>query len=83
MAKCRGLKEQLPSAIAWPGHATPGPRPTLQQPFWRYHIHTAEPDGQFELLLKAEQDGADVFYLAPKFHDRKIYLDAFENRRIV
>ncbi|MGS1096332.1 hypothetical protein ACVCNR_17370 (plasmid) [Aquamicrobium terrae] len=61
----------------------PGPRPTLGQPFWRYHIDTAEPDGQFELLLKAEQDGADVFYLAPKFHDWEIYLDAFENRRVV
>jgi len=61
----------------------PGPRPALQQPFWRYHIDTAEPDGQFELLLKAEQDGADVFYLAPKFHDWEAYLDAFENRRVV
>jgi hypothetical protein len=61
----------------------PGPRPTLQQPFWRYHIDTAEPDGQFELLLKAEQDGADVFYLAPKFHDWEIYLEAFEHRRVL
>lgn len=61
----------------------PGPRPTLEQPFWRYHIDTAEPDGQFELLFKAEQDGADVFYLAPKFHDWEVYLDAFENRRVL
>ncbi len=34
-------------------------------------------------LLKAEQDGADVFYLAPKFHDWEIYLEAFEQRRIL
>lgn len=61
----------------------PGPRPVLQQPFWRYRIDTAEPDGQFELLLKAEQDGADVFYLAPKFHDWETYLSAFEDRRVL
>lgn len=61
----------------------PGPRPTLQQSFWRYRIDTAEPEGQFELLLKAEQDGADVFYLAPKFHDWEIYLEAFERKRIL
>jgi hypothetical protein len=29
---------------------SPGPRPLLNQPFWRYHVDTAEPDGQFELL---------------------------------
>lgn len=61
----------------------PGPRPTLQVPFWRYRIDTAEPDGQFEILLKAEMDGADVFYLAPKFHDWQSYLDAFEHRNVV
>ena len=61
----------------------PGPRPALQPTFWRYQIDTAEPDGQFELLLKAQQDGADVFYVAPKFHDWEIYLDAFERNRIL
>ena len=61
----------------------PGPRPALEPTFWRYHIDTAEPDGQFELLLKAQQDGADVFYLAPKFHDWEIYLEAFEHRRVL
>jgi len=61
----------------------PAPRPPLRQPFWRFHIDTAEPDGQFELLLRAEQDGADVFYIAPKFHDWEIYLEAFEHRRVI
>jgi hypothetical protein len=61
----------------------PAPRPDLQQPFWRYRIDTAEPDGQFELLLKAERDGADVFYVAPKFHDWEIYLEAFESSEIL
>jgi hypothetical protein len=69
------------------GHAmrrfSPGPRPALSQPFWRFKIDTAEPDGQFELLLKAELDGADVFYVAPKFHDWEVYLQAFENGRII
>ena len=61
----------------------PAPRPTLEQPFWRFIVDTAEPDGQFELLLKAELDGADVFYTAPKFHDWEIYLSAFERRRVL
>lgn len=61
----------------------PGPRPSLSQPFWRYRIDTAEPDGQFELLLKAQQDGASVFYFAPKFHDWEIYLEAFERDQVV
>ncbi|WP_143240199.1 hypothetical protein [Agrobacterium sp. DSM 25558] len=62
---------------------SPGPRPLLNQPFWRFKIDTSEPDGQFELLLKAERDGADVFYVAPKFHDWEIYLRAFETGSIV
>ncbi|GGA48692.1 hypothetical protein [Pelagibacterium lentulum] len=62
---------------------SPGPRPSLAQPFWRYRIDTAEPDGQFELLLKAEHDGADVFYVAPKFHDWEAYLRAFEDGRVL
>ena len=61
----------------------PAPRPTLAQPFWRFRIDTAEPDGQYELLLKAERDGADVFYVAPKFHDWELYLEAFEKRRVL
>jgi len=62
----------------------PGPRPSfLGQPFWRYSIDTAEEDGQYELLLKAEMDGADVFYVAPKFHDWEFYLQAFENREVI
>ena len=55
----------------------------LQQPFWRFHIDTAEPDGQFEILLKAEQDGAGVFYIAPKFHDWNFYLGAFEHKQVL
>lgn len=61
----------------------PGPRPSLHQPFWRYSIDTAEPDGQYELLLKAEVDGADVFYVAPKFHDWEDYLSAFEASAVI
>lgn len=62
---------------------SPGPRPRLDQPFWRFGIDTAEPDGQFELLLKAEQDGADVFYVAPTFHDWEVYLGHYEENRIL
>lgn len=41
------------------------PVPELERPFWRFSINTAEPDGQFETLLKAEQDGAEVYYACP------------------
>jgi hypothetical protein len=61
----------------------PKPRPTLGKPFWRFSIDTSEQDGQFELLLKAERDGADVFYLAPKFHDWEVYLEAFERVDVI
>jgi hypothetical protein len=62
----------------------PAPRPKkLNKLFWRYTINTAEPDGQFELLLKAEKDGAEVYYFAPKFHDWEIYLEIFECKQIL
>jgi hypothetical protein len=43
--------------------------PILDRPFWRFKVNTAEPEGQYETLLKAEQDGADAYYVAPKFVD--------------
>ncbi|WP_420969561.1 hypothetical protein [Bradyrhizobium sp. B120] len=61
----------------------PSPRPQLSQQFWRYHVDTAEPDGQFELLLKAEHDGARVFYVAPMFHDWEVYLGHYEQKNIL
>lgn len=61
----------------------PAPRPRLEDRFWRFNIDTAEPDGQFELLLKAEQDGAEVIYVAPRFHDWDAYLGHFENSRVL
>ena len=61
----------------------PGPRPPLEDRFWRFHIDTGEADGQFELLLKAELDGAEVIYVAPKFHDWEAYLANFENNRVL
>ncbi|WP_157113609.1 hypothetical protein [Bradyrhizobium embrapense] len=61
----------------------PSPRPQLSQQFWRYQVDTAEPDGQFELLLKAEHDGARVFYVAPMFHDWEVYLGHYEQKKIL
>lgn len=61
----------------------PAPRPLLEDRFWRFKIDTAEPDGQFELLLKAEQDGAQVIYVAPKFHDWEVYLRNYEAGRVL
>ena len=61
----------------------PGPRPPLGQQFWRFRIDTAEPDGQYEILLKSQMDGAEVYYIAPKFHDWENYLNAFEHNAVL
>jgi hypothetical protein len=58
-------------------------KPPLRRPFWRFNIDTAEPDGQFELLLKAEQDGAEVYYAAPRFTDWSHYLEIFKTKSVV
>lgn len=58
---------------------TSKPAPLFAKPFWRFKIDTAEPDGQYETLLKAETDGAEVYYVAPMFSDWTDYVDAFEN----
>lgn len=59
------------------------PRPILDRPFWRFSINTAEPDGQFETLLKAENDGAEVYYAAPRFSDWSHYAGLFERREVL
>jgi hypothetical protein len=38
------------------------PSPVLGRPFWRFNVDTAEPNGQFDLLLKAEQ-GSEIHEL--------------------
>jgi len=54
------------------------PAPALERPFFRFTINTAEPDGQFETLLKAEIDGAETYYVAPRFTDWPHYVNFFE-----
>lgn len=58
-------------------------RPVISRPFWRFTLDTAEPDGQFELLLRAEHDGAEVYYAAPRFTDWSHYLEHFDTSRVV
>jgi hypothetical protein len=53
------------------------PAPLLSRPFFRFAVDTREPDGQFETLLKAELDGAEVYYVAPRFDDWSYYVDFF------
>lgn len=52
--------------------------PALDRPFWRFVVNTVEPEGQYETLLKAEQDGAETYYTAPQFVDWSEYLAAYE-----
>lgn len=59
------------------------PAPLLNRPFWRFSIDTAEPEGQFETLLKAEHDGAEVYYTAPRFSDWPHYARVFERREVL
>jgi hypothetical protein len=54
------------------------PAPALERPFFRFAVNTAEPDGQFETLLKAEIDGAETYYIAPRFTDWPHYVKFFE-----
>lgn len=57
---------------------TDEPAPTLARPFWRFSVNTAELEGQYETLLKAEQDGAETYYAAPRFVDWSEYIRMFE-----
>lgn len=59
------------------------PAPKLQRPFFRFSIDTAEPDGQFETLLKAETDGAEVYYIAPRFADWPHYVEFFQKQGVL
>lgn len=59
------------------------PAPLLDRPFWRFSIDTAEPDGQFETLLKAEHAGAEVYYAAPRFSDWPHYANVFERKEVL
>lgn len=64
-------------------HPTQTPPAPLGRPFWRFNIDTAEPDGQYDMLLKAEQDGAEVYYVAPRFTSWDRYTLAFEGEQIL
>jgi len=57
--------------------------PNLARPFWRFFVDTLEPDGQYDLLLKAEQNGAEVYYVAPKFSSWDSYAKAFESEAVL
>ncbi len=53
------------------------PRPDIDRPFWRFNINTAERDGQFQILLKAEEGGAEVHYVAPRFSHWRKYTEYY------
>lgn len=59
------------------------PAPALGRPFWRFSVDTAEANGQFDLLLKAEQAGAEAYYVAPRFTTWDRYVLAYEGDRVL
>jgi hypothetical protein len=59
------------------------PRPPLAKQFWRFNIDTAEQNGQFDVLLKSERGGAEVYYIAPRFTGWDSYVSAFECEQVL
>jgi hypothetical protein len=63
-------------------NSSPSP-PPLGRPFWRFRIDTAESDGQFDLLLRAEQAGAETYYVAPRLSSWEDYSVAYETEQVL
>ncbi|WP_420556390.1 hypothetical protein [Roseovarius sp.] len=59
------------------------PAPILDKPFWRFDVDTAEDDGQYDILLKAQNVGAEVYYVAPRFADWDHYAIAFQSNEVL
>lgn len=59
------------------------PAPALQTPFWRFAVDTAELGGQYDVLLKQERGGAEVYYVAPRFVTWDSYVDIFQNSQVL
>jgi hypothetical protein len=57
--------------------------PALARPFWRFMVDTLEPNGQFELLMKAERRGSEVLYVAPRFSNWTDYREVFIGQKVL
>ncbi len=57
------------------------PAPPVSIPFWRFHLNTSE--DQFRLLVDAEQNGAEAYYVAPRFSDWLEYEAAFQSGNVL
>jgi hypothetical protein len=57
------------------------PIPALAKPFWRYHVDTS--GHQFLRLTDYEAEGADVFYVAPRFSSWAAYDLAFHANQVL
>lgn len=55
--------------------------PPLHRPFWRYQVDTSE--HQFLRLEEFEDEGADVFYIAPRFSSWSRFESAFHRNQIL
>jgi hypothetical protein len=59
------------------------PPPSLEKPFWRFNVDTAETSGQYDLLLKAESAGAFALYAAPRLTNWDGYALAYCDQRVL
>jgi hypothetical protein len=55
----------------------------LSRPFWRFNVETSEQGGQYDLLLKSQRAGAEVYYVAPRFANWDTYVLAFQNGKVL
>lgn len=58
-------------------------KPDLDRPFWRFKIDTAKAEGQYDTLLKMQDSGNEVYYIAPMMSEWEEYSYAFERQKIL
>jgi hypothetical protein len=63
-------------------NANEAKRGHFQPPFYRMHLRSRAISDQHESLLSLEQDGNDVFYVAPSFHTTTDLNAAYAQRRV-
>ena len=58
-------------------------RLNLSVPFFRMHLHRRDRSRQHELLLRLDQPGSDVYYVAPRFHRAAEFARMYRSHMVV